>query len=91
MSLNRVDRLRLLASNSEIQHNVGSLVQQAWARGIQQVITIHRLHYKMDPLMLVIIMSESLLQLVYIKGPSCSLSLPKERNISFVALATFQS
>ena len=40
VSLNRVDRLRLVASNSDLQHNVGSLIQQTWARGIQQVITI---------------------------------------------------
>ena len=40
VSLNRVDRLRLVASNTELQHNVGSLIQQTWTRGIQQVITI---------------------------------------------------
>ena len=36
LSLNRLDRLRLISANSEVLHCVGSVIQQCWNRGIQQ-------------------------------------------------------
>ena len=41
VSLNRVDRLRLISAPSDVQHNVGGLIQQSWSRGIQQVRSYH--------------------------------------------------
>ena len=36
LSLNRLDRLRLISANTEVLHCVGSVIQQCWNRGIQQ-------------------------------------------------------
>ena len=41
ISLNRLDRLRLISASSEVLHCVGSVIQQSWARGIQQVRSYH--------------------------------------------------
>ena len=41
MSLNRLDRLRLISASSEVLHCVGSVIQQSWSRGLQQVRTYH--------------------------------------------------
>ena len=37
VSLNRTDRVRVLSTNSDVVHNIGSLIQQSWSRGMQQV------------------------------------------------------
>ena len=41
ISLNRTDRLRLIAAPSDVLHIVASVIQQCWARGIQQVKAYH--------------------------------------------------
>ena len=45
ISLNRLDRLRLISASSEVLHCVGSVIQQSWARGIQQVRSYHARYY----------------------------------------------
>ena len=41
ISLNRTDRLRVISAPSDVLHLVAAVIQQEWARGIQQVKAYH--------------------------------------------------